>query len=102
MGHFPFEWQVQDLRPKDFIHFNKQFSKTVLKLIPFAEGPVVVIDSTGDFSEALQRAGTLSTRKMHCSSRISTSQVRCYCGSRLFRCPKGQDIYSEQFLHRCT
>ena len=53
MGHFPFEWQVQDLRPKDFIHFNKQFSKTVLKLIPFAEGPVVVIDSTGDFSEAL-------------------------------------------------
>jgi hypothetical protein len=54
MGHFPFEWQVQGLCPEDFMHFNRQFSMTVLQLMPFAEGPVVSIGSTSDFSETLQ------------------------------------------------
>jgi tetratricopeptide (TPR) repeat protein len=53
MGHYPFEWQVQDFCPEDFIHFNKQFSKTVLQLIPFAEGPVSIIGSAGDIHEDL-------------------------------------------------
>jgi len=53
MSHYPFQWQAQDLCPEDFIHFNKQFSKTVLQLMPFAEGPVAIIGSAGDFSEVL-------------------------------------------------
>lgn len=47
-------WQAQPLRPEDFLHFNKQFSITVLQLLPFAEGPVTIIGSTDDFSETLQ------------------------------------------------
>jgi tetratricopeptide (TPR) repeat protein len=54
MGHYPFEWQVQELCSEDFIHFNRQFFKTVLQLIPFAEGPVAVIGLAGDSSEALK------------------------------------------------
>ena len=54
MGHFPFEWQVQNLRSEDFINFKKQFSKTVLQLLPFAEGPVEIIGSTSDLSKPLQ------------------------------------------------
>ena len=53
MGHYPFEWRVQNLCSEDFRHFNKQFARTVLQLMPFAEGPVVVIGSS-DFGEALQ------------------------------------------------
>ncbi len=53
MGHCPFEWQVQELCSEDFKRFNKQFSKTVLQLMPFAEGPVVIIGSADDFSETL-------------------------------------------------
>ena len=53
MGHYPFEWQVQDLCSEDFIHFNKQFSQTLLRLMPFAEGPVVFIGSSSDCKEAL-------------------------------------------------
>ena len=54
MGHYPFEWEAQDLCPEDFIHFNKQFSRTVLQLMPFAEGPVAIIGPAGDFGDALQ------------------------------------------------
>ena len=54
MGHYPFKWQVQDLCPEDFIHFNRQFSKTILQLMPFAEGPVVIIGSADDFHEDIQ------------------------------------------------
>ena len=53
MGHYPFEWQVQELCSEDFKRFKQQFSRTVLQLMPFAEGPVVIIGSTGDFSETL-------------------------------------------------
>jgi tetratricopeptide (TPR) repeat protein len=53
MAHFPFEWQVQDLCPEDFIHFKYQFTKTVLQLMPFAEGPVVFIDTESDFDDSL-------------------------------------------------
>src|SRR5210317_2267599 len=53
MAHYPFEWQVQDLCPEDFIHFKYQFTKTVLQLMPFAEGPVVFIDTESDFDDSL-------------------------------------------------
>jgi len=46
-------WQTQSLFPEDFMHFNKQFSLTVLQLLPFAEGPVTIIGSADDFSEVL-------------------------------------------------
>ena len=53
MGHYPFEWQVQDLCAEDFNHFQNQFSQTILQLIPFAYGPVTflnaAIDSIADF-----------------------------------------------------
>jgi tetratricopeptide (TPR) repeat protein len=54
MGRFPFDWQVQNLCSEDFIHFKKQFSKTVLQLLPFAEGPVEIIGSASDFNSSLQ------------------------------------------------
>jgi len=54
MGHYPFEWQVQNLCSDDFIHFKKQFSRTVIQLLPFAEGPVEIIGSVSDFSSSLQ------------------------------------------------
>jgi len=49
MGQYPFEWQVPDLCPEDFIHFQQQFSKTILQLIPFAVGPVIFFDAAHDF-----------------------------------------------------
>ena len=52
MGHYPFVWQPQSLCPEDFMHFNKQFSLTVLQLLPFAEGPVTVTGLTDDVTEA--------------------------------------------------
>jgi tetratricopeptide (TPR) repeat protein len=54
MGHFPFEWRVHDLCPEDFHHFNRQFSSTVLQLMPFAQGPVLPIGITEDFEQTLQ------------------------------------------------
>jgi hypothetical protein len=53
MGHYPFEWQVQDICAADFSHFQNQFSQTILKLIPFANGPVTFIDPTIDSSQSL-------------------------------------------------
>jgi hypothetical protein len=53
MGHYPFEWQAQDLCAEDLNHFQNQFSQTILQLIPFAYGPVTflnaAIDSIADF-----------------------------------------------------
>jgi tetratricopeptide (TPR) repeat protein len=48
MGHFPFEWQEQDLWAQDFDYFQNQFNQTILQLIPFAEGPVTFLDSAAD------------------------------------------------------
>jgi tetratricopeptide (TPR) repeat protein len=53
MGRYPFEWRVQDLCPEDFIHFNQQFSQTVLQLIPFAIGPVTFLDSAINLNDSL-------------------------------------------------
>ena len=55
MGHYPFQWQVQDICSADFNHFQNQFSQTILKLIPFANGPVTFIDSTIDSSQSLYK-----------------------------------------------
>jgi len=46
MGLFPFDWQAQNLYAEDLKHFHNQFSKTILQLIPFAQGPVTFLDST--------------------------------------------------------
>jgi tetratricopeptide (TPR) repeat protein len=43
MSHFPIEWHEQDLFSTDFVHFEHQFSQTVLRYIPFASGPVSFI-----------------------------------------------------------
>ena len=48
MGHYPFEWQVQDICAADFNNFNDQFSQTILQLIPFAHGPVTFLDPAND------------------------------------------------------
>jgi len=53
MGHYPFEWQVQDLCADDFNHFHNQFSQTILQLIPFAQGPVALLDAATDPGQAL-------------------------------------------------
>ena len=55
MGHYPFEWQAQDLCAEDFKHFQNQFSQTILQLIPFADGPVTFLDSTIDPVRGLAR-----------------------------------------------
>jgi tetratricopeptide (TPR) repeat protein len=53
MGHYPFEWQIDDICAADFSHFQNQFSQTILQLIPFANGPVTFLDSTIEPSSAL-------------------------------------------------
>ena len=58
MGHYPFEWQEQDLCAEDFKHFQKQFSKTILQLIPFADGPVTFLDSTIDPGQGFREVNT--------------------------------------------
>ncbi len=55
MGHYPFEWQEQDLCAADFNHFQNQFSRAILRLLPFADGPVTFIDSTLDPKNGLLR-----------------------------------------------
>ena len=52
MGHYPFVWQTQSLCPEDFMHFNRQFSLTVLQLLPFAEGPVTITGLPDDSGKA--------------------------------------------------
>ncbi len=53
MGHYPFEWQVQNLCAADFNHFKNQFSQTILQLVPFAYGSVAFLDSATDPVETL-------------------------------------------------
>ncbi len=53
MGHYPFEWQVQDLNAEDFKHFHDQFSQTILQLIPLAEGPVTFLNASIEQGENL-------------------------------------------------
>lgn len=53
MGHFPFEWLAQDVSSEDFNSFHSQFSRTILQLIPFAEGPVTFLDALIDPVETL-------------------------------------------------
>ena len=53
MGHYPFEWQTQDLCGEDFKNFQNQFSQVILQLIPFAHGPVTFLDSTLDPAKVL-------------------------------------------------
>ncbi len=55
MGHYPFEWHVEDIRAEEFKHFQNQFSQTILQLIPFANGPVTFLDSAIDTSEGLHK-----------------------------------------------
>ncbi len=54
MGHYPFEWQVQDLCAEDFNHFQNQFTQIILQLVPFAHGPVTFLDAAIDHVDALQ------------------------------------------------
>jgi len=54
MGHYPFEWQVQDICAADFNNFQKQFSQTILQLVPFANGPVTFLDATTDSDSNLK------------------------------------------------
>jgi GGDEF domain-containing protein len=53
MGHYPFEWQVQDLCAGDFKRFQNQFSQTILQLVPFALGPVTFLDVAIDLVAGL-------------------------------------------------
>ncbi|MBW2466169.1 MAG: tetratricopeptide repeat protein [Deltaproteobacteria bacterium] len=53
MGHYPFGWQLEGLCPEDFLHFSKQFSQTVLQLLPFAAGPVLFFDPDDELDETL-------------------------------------------------
>ena len=52
MGQYPFVWPTQSLCPEDFMHFNRQFSLTVLQLLPFAEGPVTITGLPDDSGKA--------------------------------------------------
>jgi tetratricopeptide (TPR) repeat protein len=53
MGQYPFEWHVEDICAEEFNHFQKQFSRTILQLIPFANGPVTFLDLAIDTGEGL-------------------------------------------------
>ena len=53
MGHYPFEWQVQDLCAGDFNRFQNQFTQTILQLVPFAHGPVTFLDVAIDLVASL-------------------------------------------------
>ena len=44
MSLYPFEWQARNLCFEDLLQFKAQFSKTVLQLLPFADGPVSFFD----------------------------------------------------------
>jgi len=45
MGPYPFEWQVLSLSAEDLFRFKAQFAGIVLKLLPFAEGPVSFLET---------------------------------------------------------
>ena len=53
MGHYPFEWQVEEICAEEFNHFQNQFSQIIHQLIPFADGPVTFLDSAIDSGEGL-------------------------------------------------
>ena len=53
MGHYPFEWQMQDLCAGDFNRFQNQFTQTILQLVPFAHGPVIFLDVAIDLVAGL-------------------------------------------------
>ncbi|MDX1776380.1 MAG: hypothetical protein R3297_07345 [Desulfobulbales bacterium] len=53
MNHFPFVWQARTLSAADFGYLQNRFSQSVLRLIPFAAGPVSFFDAVANPLESL-------------------------------------------------
>ena len=97
MGHYPFEWQAQDLCAEDFNHFQNQFSQTILQLIPIEatvtareEDERIILSIEGDQSGILigRKGRTLDALQFIVSKIVNKSldrKVRVLIDSENYR-----------------